>query len=88
MDQIELPNFAQELASLMECEKCGTALRLKDVVLCGVRREADGVSYFHFASVCSHCGEKLSAMNVLARPGRGFRGDRDHPLVRAGARSS
>jgi len=60
MDQIELPNFAQELASLMECEKCANRLRLKDVVLCGVRREADGVSYFHFASVCPQCGEWCS----------------------------
>lgn len=35
------------------------------------------------ALVCSHCGEPLSASDVVARPGRGFRHDADHPLVRA-----
>ena len=39
------------------------------------------------ALVCSHCGEPLSAANVAARPGRGFRHDMDHPLVRARAAS-
>jgi DNA-binding HxlR family transcriptional regulator len=38
--------------------------------------------------VCSHCGEPLSAADVAARPGRRFRHDRDHPLVRANAPSS
>lgn len=35
--------------------------------------------------VCSYCGEPLSASNVEARPGRGFRHDSDHPIVRAAA---
>ena len=38
--------------------------------------------------VCSHCGEVLSASNVVARPGRGFRHDPAHPLVRASTASS
>jgi DNA-binding HxlR family transcriptional regulator len=33
--------------------------------------------------VCSHCGDPLSVANVAARPGRGFRHDASHPLVRA-----
>jgi len=40
------------------------------------------------ALVCSHCGEPLSASNVAARPGRGFRHDVGHPLVRANAAAS
>ena len=40
------------------------------------------------ALVCSHCREPLSASNVAARPGRGFRRDLDHPLVRASSASS
>ena len=59
MEQVDLPNFARELAVLLESEKCGNVLGLKHVVLCGVRREADGVAYFHFASICD-CGEWLS----------------------------
>jgi DNA-binding HxlR family transcriptional regulator len=38
--------------------------------------------------VCSHCGEDLSAFNAMARPGRGFRHDNNHPLIRAEARST
>lgn len=37
--------------------------------------------------VCSHCGEPLSASDLEARPGRGFRHDPDHPIVRATAAS-
>lgn len=39
------------------------------------------------ALVCSHCREPLSASSVAARPGRGFRHDKDHPLVRANTAS-
>lgn len=35
--------------------------------------------------VCSHCGKPITPTNVGARPGRGFRNDTDHPLVRARA---
>lgn len=35
--------------------------------------------------VCSHCDEPLAATTISARPGRGFRHDDEHPLVRASA---